>query len=211
MKNKSNLKRLFIFNGLLLLIAFTLLQYSIMTNDEQQETEIAITEPSSGNAKLIMQGSFTQQFTLYDKPRDIADVAFKTAFDHDAKLSDYRGDWILLNLWATWCPPCLIEMPSLQALQNKYEGAGLKVIAVALDRNMDGKTLREFFKRFPFGPVAAYYGHYPTINEQLEVYGFPTTYVINPNGKAIGHYQADTDWVDEDAVAFIESLRDVKD
>ena len=190
-----NLKHLFIFNGLLLVIVFAIIQYSVIAN---KENEIKI--------KPVLQGKFAERLILYDAPKDIPDIDFKTVFEKDLNLSDFKGEWIILNLWATWCPPCLVEMPSLQALHDRYNRKGINVIAISLDRNMTGIKLREFFKRYPFGPVASYYGHYPTINKQVKILGFPTTYIVNPNGKAIGYYQADADWVSEDAKVFIESL-----
>lgn len=119
---------------------------------------------------------------------------------------DLKGQWMILNLWATWCPPCLVEMPSLQNLQNKYGGQGVKVVAISLDRKMDGKKLRTFLSRKNFGPIAAYYGDGKRAMDLFAMRGLPTTYILEPGGRAIGSIAGDIDWTGEEATAFIESL-----
>jgi len=116
MKKKSNLKRLFIFNGLLLVVAFAALQYSVVKNEPVQMLDIS----------SVIQGGFAKRLTMYNTPRDIPNIQFKTVFNKDMSLDDLKGQWLILNLWATWCPPCIIEMPSLQKLQDTYEGQGVK-------------------------------------------------------------------------------------
>lgn len=196
---KQNLKRLFIFNGLLLVVAFALIQYSVVNN-----TQMAISSELGVNP--VVQGMFIERLTLFDNPKKIDDIEFKTAFDKDMSLDDLKGQWVVLNFWATWCPPCIVEMPSLQLLQDQYGGQGVKVVGISLDRNMNGKKLREFMKKYQFGPIAAYYGDWPIIRNQVEVKALPTTYILSPNGQAIGIYNGEADWVGEDANAFIESL-----
>jgi len=198
MKKKSNLKRLFILNALLLIVAFAIIQYAVVKNEPVIAQDLQINP--------VVEGEFGKRLTIYDTPRDIPNIEFQTVFNKPMSLDDLKGQWVILNLWATWCPPCIVEMPSLQKLQDTYEGQGVKVVAIALDRNMDGKKLREFMAKYKFGPIAAYYGDYPTINKQVEIKGLPTTYILSPNGQTIGVYTGDADWVSDDAKAFVGSL-----
>ena len=192
---KGNLKRLFLFNGLLFVVALCLIQYSVVINDVP-----------SKESPVIPDGLFSQKLNVFDEPRPFPDLAFKTAFDKDIMLDDVKGEWIVLNFWATWCPPCLVEMPSLQKLQDSMGNLGIKVVAVSLDRNMDGKRLRDFMAKHQFGPIAAYYGDYPSISRQVQIRGLPTTYILAPNGQAVASYEGDADWSGEEAKAFIASL-----
>jgi thiol-disulfide isomerase/thioredoxin len=208
------LKSLFLFNGLLLLIAFMLIQYSVVSHEEDTDETVNADLIASYESVLadqpshnpILNGEVAQRTIIFDQPLTIPNLEFKTAFDKAMSLDDVKGQWIILNLWATWCPPCIREMPSLQALQDEYGNQGLRVIAVSLDRNMDGKTLRWFMGEKGFGPVAAYYGDYPTYKEQIEFRGLPYSYIVSPNGQAIGVVQGELDWISADAKAFIESL-----
>ncbi len=63
-------------------------------------------------------------------------------------LADYRGQVVLLNVWATWCPPCREEMPSIQALHEAYGPAGLKVVAVSIDDPGTEANIREFVRAY---------------------------------------------------------------
>jgi thiol-disulfide isomerase/thioredoxin len=199
---KGNLKRLFLFNGLLFVIALLLIQYSVVTHGDEGAPQDSI----NMSDVLVPEGEFAKKLTLYDAPQAFPDLQFKTAFDKAVKLSDFKGQWIILNFWATWCPPCLVEMPYLQQLQDDMGEKGIQVIGLSLDRNMDGKRLREFMKKHQFGPIAAYYGDFLTIKDQVEIRGLPITYIITPDGQMIGYYEGDAYWSGEESKAFITSL-----
>ena len=98
-------------------------------------------------------------------------------------LRDYRGDVVLLNIWATWCLPCREEMPSLQRLHEALGDDGLRIVAVSIDRDDDAaEKIRAF---------AAEYGltfeilHDPTgeIQRRYQTTGVPETFVIGPDGE----------------------------
>lgn len=198
---KTNLKRLFIFNAILLIIAFAMIQYAVVKDEPIEPLNIT----------PIAQGEFAKRLTIYDTPRDTPNIEFKTVFNKRMSLDDLKGQWVILNFWATWCPPCLVEMPSLQKSQDEYGGQGIEVVAVSLDRNMDGKKLRDFMAKHQFGAIAGYYGDWPTIKNQAEIKGLPTTYILSPNGQAIGVYQGDAEWFGDDARMFVESLINAPD
>ena len=63
-------------------------------------------------------------------------------------LSDYRGKVVLLNIWATWCPPCREEMPSIQALHETFRARGFTVVAVSIDQAGDEPKIRDFLKEY---------------------------------------------------------------
>lgn len=194
--SKNNLRSLFLFNGLLLLVTFILIQYSVVQSESVQPVQV----------KPILQGDFVRQFELYNQPESVPPFTFKTVFGKDKTLEDFKGQWVFVNFWATWCAPCIKEMPSLQTMQNTYEDRNVTVLAIAVDRNMDGQKLMQFTRRYNFGPIASYYADNATMMRLFGLRGLPTTYVIAPDGRAIGHYLADTDWAGEDATVFVESL-----
>ena len=207
MNKRQNLKRLFIFNALLLVVAFAFLQYSVVTHEEEP---VLVVPKNVATNNIIhsptVTGVLKERFIHYKTPEPMPDFPFKTAFDKDMTFDDLKAQWMILNLWATWCPPCLVEMPSLQNLQNKYGGQGVKVVAISLDRKMDGKKLRTFLSRKNFGPIAAYYGDGKRAMDLFAMRGLPTTYILEPGGRAIGSIAGDIDWTGEEATAFIESL-----
>lgn len=99
------------------------------------------------------------------------------------KLSDFRGKAVVLNFWATWCPPCKTEIPWFEDLQNRYGGQGLAVVGVALDDSSEA-DIAEFAKEMKM--------NYPVLlgkEETSDLYGgvdaLPTTFYIDRSGKII--------------------------
>lgn len=102
---------------------------------------------------------------------------------HSQTLSAYKGKWVLVNFWATWCPPCLKEIPDLIALQNTYGKTRLVVIGVAMDYR-DPKQVIQFANSMHINyPLVL--GN-PDIADQVgEIQGLPTSYLYNPSGQIV--------------------------
>jgi thiol-disulfide isomerase/thioredoxin len=100
------------------------------------------------------------------------------------KLSQYKGKWVLVNFWATWCPPCLEEIPDLIEL-HESKSANVVVLGVAMDfRN--GQQVKEFAD----GLLVTYpiiLGDRKLVAQIGPVEGLPTTYLYNPQGKLVAH------------------------
>jgi cytochrome c biogenesis protein CcmG/thiol:disulfide interchange protein DsbE len=120
-----------------------------------------------GGSAAPLQGAAAPNFTL-------ADVS---GADH--RLSALRGHPVLINFWATWCEPCRLEMPSIQARYQRYREAGLEVLAVDFDEPKDGVTAfgRELGLEFPLllDPGGA-------IQRLYQVRGYPTSYFVDRQG-----------------------------
>jgi thiol-disulfide isomerase/thioredoxin len=111
---------------------------------------------------------------------------FKDMQGHEQRLQDYRGKWVLVNFWATWCPPCLEEIPDLISLSEAHKNKDLAVIGVALDSTRDSVT--EFVaKRKISYPVV--FGDYDLAAQVGEVDALPTSYLYDPSGKLVSYQQ----------------------
>lgn len=120
-------------------------------------------------------------------------------------LNDFRGKVVMLNFWATWCPPCRREMPSMQRLYEKYRERGLAVVAV--NQFEDPDLVFEFTGRLSLEPTfPILFDRESRVSEQYGVKGLPTTYLLDKTGKiqfrAIGGREFDHPEVE----ALIESL-----
>jgi thiol-disulfide isomerase/thioredoxin len=97
-----------------------------------------------------------------------------------AALSDYRGKLVLVNLWATWCPPCRAEMPSLSDLQRDYASRGLVILALS---DEDPATIQSFMREHPYTfTTGAYAGSHPIVQD---VNTRPASVLIDHEGKVI--------------------------
>ncbi len=98
------------------------------------------------------------------------------------KLSDYRGKWVVLNYWATWCPPCLEEIPELVHFHENHKDSDGVVIGVDMEM-LQPEVLREFvddnFMTYPIVPMVQKMQSFDNVEN------FPTTYLIDPDGVAV--------------------------
>lgn len=105
---------------------------------------------------------------------------------------DFRGKVVLLNFWATWCAPCVIEMPDLDALQKKYRKAGLEVVAVSLDEE-GAKAIRPFYMKHNLNHLEIY-TEGQTAAQAFGVRTMPTTYLVDREGLLVGHVPGFAYW-----------------
>jgi peroxiredoxin len=117
--------------------------------------------------------------------------------------SDFGGKLLVLHFWATWCPPCVREFPSLSAFQKQFAGQGVVVVGVSVDQN--AKAYHDFLKRMnvsfatardPEARISANYG----------TFQFPETYIINQDGKVVEKVISNADWTDPERVSVIKAL-----
>ena len=108
-------------------------------------------------------------------------------------IADYRGQVVLLNLWATWCGPCEWEMPSIQALHNDFSASGLKVVAVAVDDPGFEQRVRDFVQRKGLTFEILHEGS-GKIESDYEARGIPATYLIGRDGVIRKRVAGASDW-----------------
>lgn len=120
------------------------------------------------------------------------------------RLSGLRGQVVLVNLWATWCPPCREEMPSMQKLYQRLKGRGFVLLAVSQDEN--GKAAVEPFVRdlgLTF-PVLIDPEH--QVGDRYQVWGYPESFLIDREGRIAERIIGPRDWASPDQVAAVERL-----
>ncbi|PLR83666.1 peroxiredoxin family protein [Bacillus sp. V33-4] len=111
------------------------------------------------------------------------DFELTTLAGEKAKLSDYRGQKVILNFWATWCPPCKAEMPHMQSFYEKNKDKGITILAVNLtnvDKGMDAINafVKEYGLTFPI-----LLDEDGTVGMTYQAFSIPTSYIIDKNGK----------------------------
>lgn len=112
--------------------------------------------------------------------------------DQPIRLSDLRGRVVLLNFWATWCPPCRAEMPSMQALYQDYREKGFEILAISSD--VKGKeTVAPFVERLGL-TFPMLLDPRNVVGTQLRVRGIPTSYVLDKQGRIVGLEIGARDW-----------------
>lgn len=107
----------------------------------------------------------------------------------EIKLSDYKGKVVILDFWATWCPPCRRGIPDLISIKKEYESKGIEIIGISLDkitRGTEGQIV-PFMKEYGINyPVV--HGNYEVAEKFGGIRSIPTSFVIDTNGKIISRY-----------------------
>ncbi len=147
------------------------------------------------------------QFTPLDPPRPAPELRFMTRDGKPVSLADFRGRFLLVNLWATWCAPCVREMPSLERLQARL-GNRLAVLAISEDRG-GAPVVDPFLARHGLEGLAVYLDPKTAALRAFAVQGLPTSFLIDPDGRILGLLEGGADWDAPDMVARLERfLRD---
>lgn len=120
------------------------------------------------------------------------------------RLSDFRGKVVVLNFWASWCPPCIAEMPSLERLHRALADKGLQVLAISVDDNLDDVVqFKEHYQlTFPILHDKA-----RKASEALLTFKYPETYVVDREGNLAWKVIGPIDWVSPEAIHnFVQML-----
>ena len=126
---------------------------------------------------------------------------------HDAErtvtLSQFKGQVLVLNFWATWCPPCIEEMPSLVQMQQRMQSKAVTVLAVSID--VDESNYRRFLKDHNVNLLTVRDPDQKT-NSLYGTFKFPETYIIDRNGVVRRKFIGAVDWTAPDVMDFLSKL-----
>lgn len=114
------------------------------------------------------------------------------------RATDWLGRPLVVNIWATWCPPCRTEMPSLQRLSALIEPSGARVVALSLDT--DPNLVREFVLKYGIELPVAIATAPGAATEALGATALPLTLYVAANGRIVGRHFGQRDWAEESAV-----------
>ena len=138
-------------------------------------------------------------------PRKL-DLHFTAADGSPRSLADYAGRAVVLNLWATWCVPCVREMPSLDDLAKLVARDGVVVLPVSSDRG-GAAVVQRFYADHGIAQLPVLLDPMSTMAHALNVRGIPTTLLIDPQGQEVGWLEGAADWSSPDAVTVVRKVK----
>ena len=136
-------------------------------------------------------------------PKSYEDIIFKDFNNKDVNLENFKNKLIILNFWATWCKPCLEEMPSLDILQSKKKLNNLKIFPINIGQENILKA-EKFYKELNIKNLNIYFDPTVTLAKKFSLRGIPTTILINKQGKEFARILGEVDFENEKLIKWLE-------
>jgi len=114
-----------------------------------------------------------------------------------------KGEVVLLNFWATWCPPCRTEIPSMAKLHDTYAAKGLKIVAISVDKRSD--DLANFVAEYRM-PFQVLHDEAGSVARRYNVFRYPETFLIGRDGKVVHHLVGGIEWTSPSVIKTIEAM-----
>jgi thiol-disulfide isomerase/thioredoxin len=143
-----------------------------------------------------------QHFVLQAAPAAMPDISFLDGAQQPRTLADFRGRVVLLNLWATWCGPCVEEMPSLLKLQATLASDKFTVLALSQDR-AGLPLVQKFYQEHHLSGLDMFADRSSSASHSLKLRGLPTSLLLDRDGRELGRLEGSADWSSPEALALI--------
>ena len=154
---------------------------------------------------LYAQPAFSDEYGSIEATRAMAfpDIAYKDEHNQSHRLQNDLGKLTIVHFWATWCAPCVAELPELDAVQKKYASQGLKVISISEDGNNKIQTVKDFFAKNVITNLPSYLDIGTGGFKESNARGLPTSYFIDSKGLKIAIGEGPIHWKSAATVEFV--------
>jgi thiol-disulfide isomerase/thioredoxin len=160
----------------------------------------------AANEEMAIPGVPTKGVDRSHKGQPAPDAIFADPDGGEISLAEFRGTPVLVNLWATWCAPCVKELPTLNALARKHAKDGaLGVIAVSQDMGPQG-SVEAFLAKLKVDDLSAYHDPKMALSGALKARVMPTTILYDAQGREVWRYVGDLDWNGPEAARLLADI-----
>jgi thiol-disulfide isomerase/thioredoxin len=143
-------------------------------------------------------------FIIHPLSKELPDIAFADERGSPVSLKDFRGKFVLLNVWATWCGPCRKEMPTLDRLQAQLGSERFQVVALSIDR-VGAAAVQKFYTETAVRHLALFIDTTGRAGSTLGLIGLPGTLLIDPHGHEVGRLLGPAEWDSPEMMTFLQS------
>ncbi|WP_299621067.1 TlpA disulfide reductase family protein [Pelagibius sp.] len=157
---------------------------------------------ASDEAPSALKGPFAENLTFSDPPVPAPSVAFETLQGAPVSLQEFKGELVLVNFWATWCAPCIREMPGLERLHQAFKDEGFLVMAVSQDRGGAAKVV-PFLERLGLDELPVFLDRKGALARAFALRGLPATFLIGRDGAVVAGMTGPAEWDSPEAMALI--------
>ncbi len=146
-------------------------------------------------------------FKIPGNPTPMLSPPFQDSKGRKLLLSNFAGRVVLLNIWATWCPPCREEMPALDILQRRLGGSDFTIVPISIDKG-GINVARSFYNEIGIKSLGLYWGEDVRVQLAFAAFGLPTTLLISREGQELSRIFGPAQWDKPEAIAQIGSVID---
>ena len=170
----------------------------------------AMAVPNSMQQKAYATGEAIEKpmqmtsFVELQYAREVSDLSFNDLQGKAHKLSDYHGKLLLLNLWATWCPPCIREIPALQKVKAHNQNSNISVVSLSIDE--DPKDISTFLQKHQFEGFSTLIDPNKQIEKIMPANVVPATYVFDGAGNLVGFMRGFLHWDEPSVQPYLDKL-----
>jgi len=161
--------------------------------------------PLGRDALLALRKGDMRKLAIHKQHLELPYVGVIDMDQNDHLISEFKGKYVVLNFWATWCAPCRQEMPSLNALQKKLASDTFTVALVATNRNPK-PAIKKFFKDEKIDALDTLLDPTSTLSTLVGIFALPVTLILDPEGNEIARMQGDANWNSPEAIAFLKAM-----
>ena len=159
-------------------------------------------QPNTASTAGAPPSSVTAGFVFYGQPSALPEIRFTDGEGRNLSLADFRGQPIVLNIWATWCGPCRKEMPTLERLQVILGRSNVLVLPLSIDRQ-GAPVIKQFYGELGLTALGIYVDTSGKASRDLNTVGIPTTLLIDRDGREVGREVGATEWDSPEVVVLI--------
>ena len=154
---------------------------------------------SHGQSATVPKG-----FETFQEPPVAPNVRFLDASGATVTLSSFKGRLVVVNVWATWCAPCVKEIPSLESLMERLNSR--RAVLVAISQDKGGASVAQHFLDRLGSKLPVFSDSAGRVSRELGIRGLPTTFVITSDGTIAARVEGPLEWDSEEVVNYISAL-----
>ena len=159
----------------------------------------------AADLNALKEGSM-ESLVTYSKPLPMPPFSFTDDQGGEHSLAEYKGKVVLVNFWATWCPPCREEMPFLNTLEKELGGDHFAVVTIATGGSNSPAKVGAFFDKEKLDALPRFYDEAAFASRAMGVLGLPVTVLVDKNGHEVGRMIGGAQWDSPEAKKLLEAM-----